>query len=136
MGEPTSKMRNKEVSEMLDYAFAQYQSKDLLQGKKNIGKYKVDSGKVEYAYVVPKTSATVVRKKGEKLGKITYDANIYNLKAPLKVGDEVGSLNIKEDGKLIKSIKLTVGSSISKINFIELLFRNIKDMIIGNININ
>ena len=31
MGEPTSKMRNKEISEMLDYAFAHYSSDSLFK---------------------------------------------------------------------------------------------------------
>ena len=135
MGEPTSKMRNKEISEMFDYAFAHYNTIDLL-GKKDLGKYRVDSGKDEYVKVIPKESATSLRKKGEDGGKIKYDVNINSLKAPLKKGDVVGFLVIKEDGNEIKKVPLTVSKSILKINFIELLFRNVKDMVIGNISIN
>ena len=135
MGEPTSKMRNKEISEMFDYAFAHYNTIDLL-GKKDLGKYRVDSGKDEYVKVIPKESATSLRKKGEDGGKIKYDVNINSLKAPLKKGDVIGFLVIKEDGNEIKKVPLTVSKSILKINFIELLFRNVKDMVIGNISIN
>ena len=131
MGEPTSKMRNKEVSEMFDYAFAQYKIIDLLKNKKSLGKYRVDSGREEYVNVILKSKANVLRKKGDNVGKINY-----NLKAPLKVGDEIGNLNINEDGKLIKSVKLTVDRNVSKIGFLQLFIRNMKDIFVGNININ
>ena len=65
MGEPTSKMRNKEISEMLDYAFAHYNKVDLLKEKKDLGKYRVDSGKKEYVKIIPKEETTTLRKKGE-----------------------------------------------------------------------
>ena len=136
MGEPTSKMRNKEVSEMFDYAFAQYKIIDLLKNKKSLGKYRVDSGREEYVNVILKSKANVLRKKGDNVGKINYNFDINNLKAPLKVGDEIGNLNINEDGKLIKSVKLTVDRNVSKIGFLQLFIRNMKDIFVGNININ
>lgn len=135
MGEPTSKMRNKEISEMFDYSFAQYEIKDLMQSK-NLGKYRVDSGKQEYVTVIPKGEVTALKKKGEDTSKLNYDVDINNLKAPLKKGDRVGVLNLKEDGKVIRKIDLTVDKDISQINFFELYLRNMKDMILGNVNVN
>ena len=135
MGEPTSKMRNKEISEMLDYAFAHYNKVDLLKEKKDLGKYRVDSGKKEYVKIIPKEETTTLRKKGESVGEITYNININNLKAPLKKGNTIGNIIIKEDGKKIKKIHLTVSNDVLKINFIELLIRNIKDIVTGNIYI-
>ena len=135
MGEPTSKMRNKEISEMFDYSFAQYKISNLLKNK-SIGKYRVDSGKDEYVNVIPSEEATVLMKKGEKDLNIKYDTIINNLKAPLRKGDVIGELKIKENGNIIRKVNLTVDKDISKINFIELFLRNLKDIIIGNININ
>ncbi|MBR3198899.1 MAG: D-alanyl-D-alanine carboxypeptidase [Bacilli bacterium] len=136
MGEPTSKMRNKEISEMLDYAFAQYKVDDVLKGKKILGKYRVDSGIEEFANVIPSEKATVINKKGEDLDGFNYKVYIDGLKAPVKKGDKVGNLKIFLNGKVIRTIKLTVDKDISKINFIELFIRNLKDMVKGNININ
>ena len=48
MGEETSKIRNQEVSEMLDYAFAQYKVINVLKNKNSLGKYRVENGKEEY----------------------------------------------------------------------------------------
>ena len=135
MGEADSKMRNQEVSEMLDYAFAQYKLENLLEDGYSLGKYKVYNGKDEFVTVIPKDGATILRKKGEKSSKATYEADVYELKAPLKKGDVVGSLKIKEDGKVIRKVKLTVDKNVKKANYLELLGRNIRDMVTGKINI-
>lgn len=136
MGEETSKIRNQEVSEMLDYAFAQYKVINMLKNKNSLGKYRVDNGKDEYVQVVPMSEATVVKKKSEKDGKYSYDIKISSLKAPLKVGDNVGTLTIKEDENNVMTLKLTVAKDVEKANFGNLLVRNIKDMIMGNMSLN
>ena len=135
MGEADSKTRNQEVSEMLDYAFAQYKLENLLEDGYSLGEYKVYNGKAEFVTVIPKDGATILRKKGEKSSKATYEADVYELKAPLKKGDVVGSLKIKEDGKVIRKVKLTVDKNVKKANYLELLGRNIRDMVTGKINI-
>ena len=136
MGEETSKIRNQEVSEMLDYAFAQYKVINMLKNKNSLGKYRVDNGKDEYVQVVPISDATVVKKKSEKDGNYSYDIKISSLKAPLKVGDNVGTLTIKEDENNVMTLKLTVAKDVEKANFGNLFFRNIKDMVMGNMSLN
>ncbi len=135
MGEETSKIRNKEISEMLDYSFAQYKIVNLLEGKKTMGKYRVENGKDEYVNIVAKEEALVLKKKSEKLGKISYNVKINNLKASLNKGDIVGKAYIKENNTVIKTINLTVNKSVLKADFINLLLRNIKDIIIGNMKL-
>lgn len=134
MGQKTSKIRNKEISEMLDYAFAQYKSIDLLKNKK-IGLYKVENGKSKYAEVIPKDKAVVVEKKSEKLKNIDYDIKVDTLRAPLKTGDIVGKMYIKMNNKVIKTINLTVSNDIHKANFVNLFMGNVKDMIMGNMKL-
>jgi len=135
MGEPDSKMRSKEISEMLDYSFAQYKIENLLRNKTNLGKYEVDRGKQKYVTIIPKDEATVLRKKGEKGGSATYEVKINNLKAPIKKGQIVGKLYIKENKKLIRTINLTIDKDIEKANLIQLYLKNIKDILAGNIKL-
>ncbi len=136
MGEETSKIRNQEVSEMLDYAFAQYKVINLLENKNSLGKYRVENGKEEYVQIVPKGEAAIVKKKSEKDGHVSYDIKLGALRAPLKVGDNIGTLVIKEDNNVVKTLKLTVQKDVGKANYGNLLLRNIKDMIIGNMSLN
>ena len=135
MGEETSKIRNQEVSEMLDYAFAQYKTLNLLSNKNSLGKYEVLNGNIESVRVVPKGSASIVKKKSEKTGNISYDVKLKPLKAPLKVGDNVGTMIIKEDNNVIQTLKLTVEKDVLKASYVNLLVRNIWDMISGNISL-
>ena len=136
MGEDTSKIRNQEVSEMLDYAFAQYKVINMLKNKSSLGKYRVENGKDEYVKVVPLEEATVVKKKSEKDGNLSYDIKLKALKAPLKIGDNVGTLTIKEDGNSVKTLNLTVDKNVERANFGNLFLRNVKDMVIGNMSLN
>lgn len=108
----------------------------MLKNKNSLGKYRVDNGKDEYVQVVPISDATVVKKKSEKDGNYSYDIKISSLKAPLKVGDNVGTLTIKEDENNVMTLKLTVAKDVEKANFGNLFFRNIKDMVMGNMSLN
>lgn len=135
MGEPDSKTRNKEVSEMLDYSFAQYKVEDLLQNKQSLGKYEITKAKQKYIEVVPKENATVLKKKSEKTGNATYEVKLNNLIAPIKKGDVVGKLNIKENGKHIRTIDLTIKEDVKKANIGELYLRYLKDILTGDITI-
>ena len=134
MGEPTSKMRNKEISEMLDYAFAHYNSEALFKSDM-LGKYAVDGGKKEYINVSFEEMPTVVRKKGDNKKSITYDVKVNALKAPIKKNDIVGKFIIKNDGDAVKTINLVASEGVLKINFLELFMRNMRDMITGNIKL-
>lgn len=135
MGEPDSKTRNKEVSEMLDYSFAQYKIEDLLKNKPTLGKYEVTKAKQKYVEIIPKEQATVLKKKSEKVGNATYEVKLKDLKAPIKKGEVVGKLNIKEDGKHIRTIDLTIKNDLKKANIGELYLRYLKDILTGDIAI-
>lgn len=131
MGEPDSKLRNKEVSEMLDYAFAQYEIHNLLD-KKTLGKYEIDKAKKKYIDIIPNGEVTILKKKGEKLNNVKYDVTLDKLKAPIKKGDSVGTLEIKENDKLIRSVDLTIKESINKANLFELYIRYIRDIFVSD----
>ena len=119
----------------MDYAFAQYKVVNVLQNKKALGKYRVENGKEEYVGVRPVGETTILKKKSEKDGNYSYDIKINSLKAPIKVGDNVGTLTIKEDDNNVMTLKLTVDKVVEKANFGNLFFRNVKDMIIGNMSL-
>ena len=131
MGEPDSKVRNQEVSEMLDYSFAQYEIDNLIKND-SLGKYEVDKAKKKYAEVVTTSEVTVLKKKGEETGKITYDISLDKLKAPIKKGSSVGTLKLKENGSVIRIIDLTVKQDVKKANLLELYLRYLKDIFVSD----
>ena len=135
MGEADGKVRNAEVTSMLDYGFAQYKVNELLNTDTVISKVEIEKGKEKQVELVPLRNATVVTRKTETLGKITYDLHLNAVKAPVKVGDKVGILDILENGNKIDQIDVTVKENVKKANFVDLFLRYFGDMLGGTIQI-
>lgn len=133
MGEPESTTRNAEVKEMLDYGFAQYEVETMLSTKSVLDTKEIDKGKKRYVDLVPKENINFLNKKAEEKKNASYEVQIDSLKAPLKVGDKVGTLIIKEDDKTIRKVDITVSENVEKANIIELFLRHLEDIITGNI---
>ena len=133
MGEPDSTTRNSEVKEMLDYGFAQYEVETMLSTKSILDTKEVDKGKKRYVDLVPTENINFLNKKSEGKRNASYEVKIDNLKAPLKVGDKVGTLIIKEDNNKTRNVDITVSENIESANIIELFIRHLEDIITGNI---
>ena len=133
MGEPTSTTRNSEVSSLLDYGYNMYKSDLYLSKDKVLDKVNVVKGKEEYAEVIPISDVYVVNKKNHKLGNITYNLNINEVKAPIKEGMVIGDVSINEDDKFITKVNVTIKGNIDKANFMTLYLRNMKDILSLNI---
>lgn len=129
MGEPTSNIRNEEVSSLLDYAYNVYKKDTYLTKDEILKEIEVEKGSVKYANIVVKDEASSVNKKDHKIGEVTYDYDIKKLVAPIKKGDIVGKVTIKENGKNIITSDLTVNETIEKANFLSLYLRYLNDII-------
>lgn len=136
MNEPSSSTRNAEISSMLDYGFAKIKTVEIANTNTVIKKIEIDKSKNKYVEIVPIDNISIVKQKTEQVGEITYDFKLNNVKAPIKKGEIIGKLIIKEDSKKIKEADLTVKEDVYKASFLELYFRNITDMINGKIIFN
>ena len=135
MGEPDSKTRNQEVSEMLDYAFAQYEVETMLDTDSIVKTVEIEKGKNKYVDLVPLNEVNFLNKKGNNKKNASYEVNVDNLSAPLKKGDIVGNLVIKDDESIIREVPITVREDIEKANILELYFRHLTDIFKGDVNI-
>lgn len=135
MGEPDSGIRNSEVSSIFDYVYAQYMTKQLLKENSILGTYDIEKAKQEKVDIIPKEEVKLFFKKNSEIKNIQYDLKIEELKAPLKFGDTVGKLNVIGDGKIIKTVDVTIKEDIKKANIFELYFRHLKDIFQIKINI-
>ena len=133
MGEETNGLRSSETSSILDYGFAQYKSTELVKKGDVVAEVEVEKAKKQTVSVITKENASILMKKTEKMGEITYEPKIDKIKAPVKVGDKVGILNVKEDGKLVKQVDLTVKEDIKEANILELYIRYLSDLAVGSI---
>ena len=130
MGEPTSELRNKEVSELLDYAYATYKLNTILKKDNVLGRKVVEKSKINEVDLVPKEDITILNKKVDGNKEYNYEISVNDLKAPINIGDKVGEVNILENGSIIKTADITVKESIPKANILELYFRYLKELVI------
>ena len=135
MGEPDSKTRNAETTAMLDYAFAQYEVETLLSENSILGKKEIEMGKQKYIEITPASEVTILNKKAGTKKNATYEVEVDNLKAPLQKGDVIGNLTIKEDDKVTRTIPITVKEDIKKANILELYWRYLTDILMGDMKL-
>lgn len=133
MNEPDSTTRNSETTAMLDYGFNMYGMEQLLNKDNVLGKIKVDLGEKEYVEVVPKEEVNILNNKTNDKRNVSYNISLNNVKAPIKVGDIVGKINVIENNKTIMTIDVTVKEDINKANIFISYLRNLKDIVSGNI---
>ncbi len=133
MGEKDSVTRNSEVSSMLDYGFATYNIEQVLSKNSDIGNIYIENGKQEYVKLVPLEDVTILYKKNDLKPTTTYEVVLDKVKAPIKIGDIVGKLLIKDNSNIIRNVDITIEQNINKANIFELYLRYLKEIIIGKL---
>jgi len=129
MGEPTSNIRNSEMSTLLDYGYNLWQKEVYVTPEEIIDTVPIEKGIDENVNIVVIDEVSTVNKKGHKMGEITYELDVKNIKAPIKRGEVVGKLSIKEDGKTISNVDVTVEKTVDKAGIITMYLRYLKDII-------
>ena len=125
LDEPTSEVRNKEVTEMLNYAFSQYELGVAINENQVLKNVKVEKGKVDNTDLISSKKVTYLKKKLDSNPTVKYDVNINKVVAPIKKGDIVGNIKIQINNNY-EILALTVGKDLEKINFLELLVQKMK----------
>lgn len=133
MGEPDSKTRTSDVSSMLDYAFAQYETETFLSTESILDTININKGKKEFVNIVPKENVTILNKKTDNKKNATYNLEMYDMKLPLKKGDIVGKLSVYVDDNLYRDIDVTVSEDIEKADILTLYGRYLKKIFTGDI---
>lgn len=136
MGEPSSQIRNSEVSSMLDYAFAQMGLKKILSSDSVVETINLQKAKPDEIKIVPSEDVNIIYKKIDGEITPTYEIKVNKIKLPVKKGDVVGTLYVKNNDKTINKINLTVLEDVTKCNLFELYFKYLKNIISGNISFN
>ena len=131
MGEDSIDNRNSEVSSMLDYAYSQYKMKKYISKNKVLKKIKNDKIKSKNIEIVPINDINILTKVTDNISP-SYTLKINNLKTNIKKGDKVGMITIKNNGKVISKMNLTVKNNVKKANILELYFKYLRDITSGN----
>lgn len=128
LGEPNTKTRNSEVSNMLDYAFSQYMMKTIYKKGDIIGKVQVEKGNVKEIEIIADMPYSVLMKKGasaETTQKLTIPTEI---KAPIAKGQVLGKLIVSQDNKVLKEFEIKAAVDVEKAGFWKLFKRTTSDL--------
>lgn len=131
MNEPTSPIRNSETVDLLNYGFTNFKLKVILEKNKELGEIEVLNGKKEMVKIRLKEDATSLEQINDEK-KYTYNIKVDKIKAPVKVGDTVGYLEVIQDGTIINNIDITVMEDVKKASIFNLYKRFFKKILIGN----
>ena len=125
-----SKSRFADVSNMFNYGFENYTSKLVVDSKKPLDiKVKIENSKAETIDVIPTNDVYIFCKKDEKV-KISIDFSPFEVKAPLKKGDEVGELKIFYNGVEYASVKVALNCNVDKKTYFDYIKDVVKNWII------
>ncbi|AFK86911.1 MULTISPECIES: D-alanyl-D-alanine carboxypeptidase family protein [Thermoanaerobacterium] len=118
-GAPDSATRFKEASKLLDYGFANFETKKVVEAGKVYGNIKVLKGQQDYVNAISKNDEYVLLKKGESKNiKQIVSLNKY-VDAPVKAGSEIGTVKIYDGNNLIKTVSLIADKSVKRTNLIN-----------------
>lgn len=114
-GAPTSKERNAQVTKMLNYAFSQYQTHPIFKRNQVIGTTNVSKGKEKTVQVVTSEHLSLLTKKGEKTEDVKQKVILKkNINAPVKKGDQIGTIKLIKNGKVILESPLVANKEVKE----------------------
>ena len=120
VGAPDSKTRFKEVSDMFNYAFANYEQKVYLSDKENIGNVAVVGGKADFVQVVNDGKLTAFGKKGQSACTVSFQQS-DKMSAPVQRGDIIGKAYLMRDGEEISSVNIVAACGVEAKTYLDYL---------------
>ena len=130
-GEKSAKERNKEVMNLLDYAFSNYKVKTIVSKNKDLGSIKVLKGKKDKVPIVLQEDANIIED-SDKNTKYKYNINIDEvLEAPITKNQVIGSLEVVLKNKVVKKVNIITKEEIVKANLLDLYKKTIAKVLTG-----
>ncbi len=123
MAGESSQDRFADAASMLNYGFANYESKVLLGAGSDLGEVKVSGGKEREVKAVAESDLRLFGKRGETEGEIKFEIS-ETVKAPVKKGDRLGTAYIMdESGKIVSSVFVIAQSDVEKASLWDIIRR-------------
>lgn len=132
MGASTSSSRNEQMMSLLDYGFNSYQMQVEVKQGDVVSRKKLGKAQDEVIEIVTKYDASVLVENGSDKKDLNYEMKLSKMKLPIKKGDEIGVLRLKDGNKVVSEIPLTVNKTVKKASIFELYKRSIKIMLSGS----
>lgn len=123
MGEPSSKVRNAETKQMLDYGFSQFSQGVLIPADTVIEKRKVANGKPKQVNLKTQNDLVYVFQKGSEPKEKSREIKITKENPPYRKGEVIGMITIHMDDGYIIHEKLYVDQSVEPLDYMDILMQ-------------
>lgn len=130
LGESDSKVRNKEVAELLDYGFNNTKLTCLMKKNKVIDNVNFEKSDKKSSTVLLQNNLCVIE---EKTGNSNYkfDVKYSNYKLPLKKGDVVGKIIVKDKDVVLGEENIVINNDINKLNIFQFVKKCLLNILFG-----
>ena len=123
-GAENPKERNNQVTKMLDYAFANYQSRLVYKKDQPLALLKIEKGQSKKVSLVTNDTVSLLNKKGQETVNIRPNIVLKkDVQAPIKKGDQLGTLKMMKDDTVISETPLIASKDVKRASWFDLYKR-------------
>lgn len=134
LGYDNTTTRNSETMALLDYGYNQYESKSIFQKGKKIKEVKLNKANKNKVNLILSEDVKVTVKKGENNKTYTYDIKLNTINYPIKKGEKIGKLYLKDGNKILREVSLVSDSNIKKASIFKQYLRVVENYFTGSVN--
>ncbi|MCL6515772.1 MAG: D-alanyl-D-alanine carboxypeptidase [Alicyclobacillus sp.] len=128
MGAPKPSVRNREVSELLNWTFSHYTSKVLYKAGQTVGTVHVLHGVPDTIPVVTGDTVGVIHKRAEH-PQFQTQIQLSELGAPVKPGQVVGELKVLDGEDVVASCRLLAGQGARRAGLLDTVGRTLRGLV-------
>ena len=120
MKAPTSQIRFKNTSTLLDYGFTNFEYKQLLNENEPVKSIKVNKGITSPINAIAESNCGAILSKGQDMNIEQSISAPDTIKAPISKGDVIGKAQFTLNGDVIAECNLVACEKVDKINFFSM----------------
>ncbi len=125
----SSQIRFSEAMKLINYGFNKYKEETVVEANEDMGEIAVNRGAKDKIKIVTKEGYSQLLVKSEKK-EFEQQINLKkDVSAPIKKGDKLGELVVKEKGKEVKKIDLLADEDVEKMTLYNLFNKFYKDFL-------
>lgn len=128
LGCETSAKRNQEISKIFDYGFATYSTEVIAKKGQVMETINIERGDPQEIKVVTKEKITALVKKGAGDSITTKVVLDDKVKLPLSKGNEMGKLEVFDEGKKIGEYSLVCAKDVKKASLWQMITRKFEEI--------
>lgn len=130
LGYKKTDVRNSETMELLNYGFNQYKA-NLLYKKGEVVDTKLFPKANNEVSLIASNDVLILSKKTDEDVNYTKEITYDNIIFPVKKGNKVGTIYIKENGNVISSSNLIIDNDILKVSMLKLFNNYLRSIFSG-----